>query len=575
MSILKKRITKISFCLLLSIFFLSLINFNTYFAGHDGLFHINRLEGIVNAFKDGQILTKIYPNTNNGYGYAVSLFYCDLFLYPFALIYKLGVPLVTSYVIMIIFYSSLSIFAMMWASSKIFEKNTLAPYLATLFFAFCNYRIGDIYVRNALGETLALCFAPFAFYAMYKIFIKKENSWVCLGISFGGIALCHNITLLIYGLYYVGFYILFVILSKNKKDILNVSLVSLKGAGLAILLSLFYLLPLLEQITSSEFMCTKYYIDQYDLASTQKTIIEIFSPEFIKNLNAYVPNLGTILTCTPFFYLISSKKNKYITTLVLVFVLTIMYLGGFLPWLYRLRFLNIMQFSWRLFIFITPLASLLLAYSLININKKLMFGVMLVWLITTCYSQYTLQQYLNSSESDHCTKVPYHLSHYDMFNSSQLDETYNYNFLEMFAAEYLPPTEQYDYLRESTHIKRIENNTYNEVTIDKEKKEFLPYKKDGTNISFDYETNGNELLMVPLTYYKGYNAYYSDGNKKQKIELEIVDKYKQVSFRSLPGNNHYEVHYEGTFIQHISLLVSSLTIIMLFIYCFIKKKNYK
>ena len=89
------------FCFLLSVFFLSCINFNKYYYGHDGLFHINRLEGIVKAFEDGQFLTKVYPYTNNGYGYAVSLFYCDLWLYPFALIYKMGVPLIVSYIIMI------------------------------------------------------------------------------------------------------------------------------------------------------------------------------------------------------------------------------------------------------------------------------------------------------------------------------------------------------------------------------------------------------------------------------------------------------------------------------------------
>ena len=76
-----------------------------YFESTDGAFHLNRLIGIKEALLDHQIIPKIYPYTNNGYGYASPLFYCDFFLYPFAIIYYLSLPLIKAFKLMYIFYT--------------------------------------------------------------------------------------------------------------------------------------------------------------------------------------------------------------------------------------------------------------------------------------------------------------------------------------------------------------------------------------------------------------------------------------------------------------------------------------
>lgn len=574
MNILNKKLTKICFCILLCVFFLSCINFNNYYYGHDGLFHINRLEGIVKAFEDGQFLTKVYPYTNNGYGYAVSLFYCDLLLYPFAIIYKLGVPLITSYVAMIIFYSSFSIFAMMWASSKIFKKHSIAPYISTLLFSFCNYRILDIYVRNALGEILATCFVPFAFYALYSIFIEKEDKWISLGISFAGIAITHNITLLIYGIYYFILFITFIIINRNKEDILKITATSFKGALLAILLSSFYLIPLIEQITSQKFLSTQNYFVQYDIASTALSLKEILSMSFI-NIDLHSgPNLGTIITILPLLYFFQKNKNKNITSLIVIYILSNLCLAGYISFIFDIEFLNITQFVWRLYMFLFPLTVFLATYVLININKKAYYLIVPLFLATTIFSQYRFHIYLNKHLSENDKIVSFNTSHEEMYDISLLEDTYYYNFLEMYAGEYLPPTESYDYLKETTYIKKINEGNFDEITINiNGAEEYLPYERRGSYIIFEYESNGDELLMVPLTYYKGYKAYYLDGEQLQEIELEITDKFKQVSFRTLPGNYRYIVHYDGTIAQYISLLVSFSTLVFIFVYCFVYKRT--
>lgn len=564
----KQTYIRILFCLLLSLFFLSCIDFNQYYYGHDGLFHINRLEGIVKAFEDGQFFTKVYPYTNNGYGYAVSLFYCDILLYPFALIYKLGVPLIVSYILMIIFYSSFSIFAMMWASSKIFKNNKIAPYIATLLFAFCNYRILDIYVRNALGEIFASCFIPFAFYALYSIFIKKEDKWICLGISYAGIAVSHNISLLNYGIFYFIFYIAFIILDRDKQNIFAVTKTSVKGALLAVLLSSFYLFPLLEQTMDQEFY-VKYFVDQYNIASTIIPLQQLLSTSFINGDLHSGPNLGTILTIVPLLYFFQKNKNKYVTFLTIVYIVSNFCLLGYVPIIFKIKFLNITQFIWRMYIFVYPLAIFLSTYVLININRKLLYVIISLFIITTGFSQYRFHTYIDKHLAKNDKVVSLNSTHEEMYDISLLKDSYYYNFYEMYSGEYLPPTNSYDYLKESTYIKRINGENFDEVMIGDA---YLPYERRGTTISFNYDSTGGELLMMPLTYYKGYKVFYFD-NGKHEIDLEIHDKYKQVSFRTLPGNQRYIVHYEGTIIQYISLSVSIATVIFVIVYRITNKRK--
>lgn len=119
MEVTNKRIQKNSF-------FITICSISSYFVfmnsmvdGHDTSFHMYRLQGIVNAFQDGQFLPKIYPYANNGYGYATPLFYCDIFLYPFAILYRLGLLLVVAYKLMRCFYICLSIMSIFYATENI------------------------------------------------------------------------------------------------------------------------------------------------------------------------------------------------------------------------------------------------------------------------------------------------------------------------------------------------------------------------------------------------------------------------------------------------------------------------
>ena len=59
----------------------------------DGDFLYGKINGIIDGLRDGQFPVRIHPNTLKGYGYALSYFYPELFLYPFAILRGVGYSL--------------------------------------------------------------------------------------------------------------------------------------------------------------------------------------------------------------------------------------------------------------------------------------------------------------------------------------------------------------------------------------------------------------------------------------------------------------------------------------------------
>ena len=86
----KQQLFFVLFCLVIAV--LSLAPYWTHGVNleHDTCFHLSRIEGLAQSFKDGIYMPRIYPYKNNNFGYASPLFYCDFFLIIPALLYNAG-----------------------------------------------------------------------------------------------------------------------------------------------------------------------------------------------------------------------------------------------------------------------------------------------------------------------------------------------------------------------------------------------------------------------------------------------------------------------------------------------------
>ena len=88
----------------------------------DFTYHLTRIEGIKSGLASHQFPVYIYPYTNNGFGYASSLFYPDIFLLIPTLLYCLGIPIIVSYKVFIIIISFVTSYLSLHLFEHIFNK---------------------------------------------------------------------------------------------------------------------------------------------------------------------------------------------------------------------------------------------------------------------------------------------------------------------------------------------------------------------------------------------------------------------------------------------------------------------
>lgn len=563
-------------CLVMSFFLFS----SSIYRGDDTYFHMYRIMGLVNSFQDGQIIPRIYPYANAEFGYATPLFYCDYFLYPFAILYRLGLSEVKAYQLMKAFYVSVSILTSFYAFNKVFKNNKWMPHIATVLYACCNYHLIDIYIRDAFGEYLAFCWIPLILLAMYEVLFEQKDSWVLLGVSFAFLAMSHAITFALFCVVFLIAILSFLFINRKDVQILKrTSLTVIKGTILGALLAASFLLPLLEQMSSQKFVVS-YYKEFFDAANAPPIKQLLFTP-FI-NGNVLVGNespivlfnLGYVYYFVPLLYLflLVKKQGRIDVTLSFCIAYFFVFLSlGLIKFTGPLQFLNTFQFYFRFYIVAFPLLTYVIAYCLCQMTgliRKLLIIFVLAYSI--CALALMIDMDVNSDRR--------YNSFAEMSDIMQTDQPYD--IAQLSAGDYLPANDVYQYFWEdSKFIKKVNENRHDyEVICTEVDGEYLPlaYERQGTTIRFSYDSDYEELIMLPLTYYKGYRIYLiNEDGSKTRLEYEDIGRYKQLAFRCKSGSHVYECNYEGTMIQKTSFIISAITAAALAVYLMKRKVSNK
>ncbi len=546
----KNRIIDIFICFVITIMCLCSFISNGISVGHDLTFHLNRFAGLANAFEEKQILPKIYPYMNNGFGYASPLFYCDLFLYPFAIMYHFGLSAVWCYKLCVLFYTLLGNLFTFYIFKKETNSRLLAT-IATVLYSTAVYHLENILVRCALGEILAMTFIPLVLYAIYRILIKHNDCWIILGISFSLLVMAHLITTLLYGIFFFVMIVAFIFINRKDAFLIKKTLITiLKGTLLAVLITTWYLLPMLEQLHSQTFWL--------DINSKQNQLYSVFNgfgDFFVLLSNEFVPSSGLILIVLGVSYAFV-KKNKYINIILIYCVTCYLIIYGIIP----ANFLNVIQFYFRLNVIIFPLFVVVSAYVLLNIknNKTLIALVAVISLSTAVISNIKINN-----------NVEFYLK-----NDATLDEINNvlnfkydldYNHDELGGAEYLPYTEYLNYNNDSLAIKCRDDNGQ---VIDY----IYEYDRNFSTIIFSCDNEKDMELILPLSWYKGYGTYELVDDNWVEIGCTYDTVFKEVLINANEGSHTYKVTYKGTKLQYISLGISAVSLVALVIYS-IKRRN--
>lgn len=218
------------------------------YGGHDGMFHLMRIEGIATELQHGNFPARIQSLWMDGYGYPVSVYYGDLLLYFPALLRLAGFPVTVcfkSYMLMINFLTTVISF---FCFKKISKKKNISLVM-TLVYMTASYRLINVYIREAVGEFTAMMFLPIIAASIYGIYAEKENEWknyrknaLLLALGMVGLIGTHILSTEM-----VCITLLLIVIVFIKKTITkNVIRVYVLAVAETILLSLFFLVPFLD-----------------------------------------------------------------------------------------------------------------------------------------------------------------------------------------------------------------------------------------------------------------------------------------------------------------------------------------
>lgn len=519
--------------------------------GHDLDYHLLRIESLKEGILMGKPFLKINALFLGGTGYASSLFYPDFLLYIPAILRAIGVGINASYHI----FAALCIILTYLSARYCVKQMTGSVYsgiMAGILLTLSPYFLGDVLIRSAVGEYMAFIFLPFVIYGIYNtVYEDMSKPWI-LAIGFIGTLLSHTTTFI----FCIAFGVVaFVIKWKTFKTNIKVLIRLLITAGLAMAITAFYWLPLLEMLLTTPLAVNDAWIT-LEQSAIQFSVI--FSSEF--------PSLGFLLVILAFPRVLI-KKNAQNRNLV-GYADWLLIGGGILailttdivPWERLNNVLSFVQFPWRLFCLATAMlaiADAIILYCFIKSSlEPLMQSSMKVLTVLLLIVSAALAFRFISTAG---------ITYYDY---SQDYFSYKPYTAHIIAGEWLPKNVQdiEQLMEDSEHM-------YDDAGKDVD---FTRVKNTiEADIAGDYE-----YVDVPFVYYNGYKAtIVSDDGATNKLNMGVSDRNGLARVELNGAKGHLRVYYGGTVIQWISIIISIITALGLAcFYCCsccadVKKKN--
>lgn len=543
----KKRLSKttdILFCLCVALLFCYPYLCRDFLGiEHDTFFHLSRIDGLATAIKEGDFFPAIYPYKNMGFGYASPLFYCEFFLYVPAMLHLAGMSLASSYKILIFLITFL--FACNTLSFlKCCTKGRWAVYAVTLACVFSSYRITNIYVRGALGESIALSFLPMVVQGCYEVLVKpKKHGWIRLSAGLTFLILSHNLSFVL-GMICLVLFCIFYYRNLTK----SVLAALFKALLCAFLFTAWFTLPMLEQLASQDFYLD-YYASSSDLAAyalplwkyVANTTIFGYANNSLPKDQQMIVNIGYFLEFVPLAWpFVQKKKSSFGKCCFGLGIFFLLFPSQLIPW-DALTFLRVFQFPWRFM----NISLVLLGVPCVEVLERMVFKKQKPWFAVLASVLLIAEGIWHLYPATKRTfGITGNTTWADLLNGELCDPCYSATYvrIECAGGDYLPITSP-DYRTYSTAIQS------NGTDLD------ISYKKNGTSLFFTLdEASANTAMSLPLTYYKGYRVYRITEEGYTAVKTS-EDEHAMVCFESA-GSGDYVCVYEHTPLQTGSALLS-------------------
>lgn len=538
--------------------------------GADTAFHWSRIEYLKNSLLQGGAFPVRIQNTwLSDHGYAVSLFYGDLFLYIPALLRLLGFPLMTAYKFFVfLIFAATAVIA--YFSFRKCVKEEYAALFGSMIYLLIPYHIQNIYNRAAVGECLAMAFLPLVCCGMYLLYTedlaseeyRKYKWYVVWGMS--GIVESHVISTEMTAM----FMALFCVLAWKKTFRRQTFLQLAQATGLVLLLNVWFWFPLLFMMN-----CDNYFLQSLSQAEVQSHGV------LFAGLFQWLTNMGGAQTgmwnCEPLhvgagaslmllFYILwrcrTGKGNKTCDVLLGFSLLTVLMSTRILPWnkITKLPgigfFISSLQFPYRWLVLASVFVSLLAAFVFREVGERggrmAKTGMGIIVVVALFSSVY----HVNSIA---VTAQPLYLYNFENMNPKGI---------QVGNGEYLL-ADTIDGDPGQTLLSAVLSDEYSyHDPVAQEGIKWWGYDKNGTEITISVKNETEEILYIdfPLLGYQGYAVHGETFEEERPYIAEERGDHGDLCV-AVPAGYQGEIRvcYDGSVLFHIAEAVSLVSIVMI------------
>ena len=537
-----KKITKHKYIIL--IFLVTLIIFlnlfiNPRYYGHDTIFHTANIIELSKTINIKNILgNNIISLKSNPFGYGTWLFYPKLPHLLGAYLYKIF-DIYTSMKIVYFIITFLSAITIYVLSKKIFNNKKIA-FLSSIIYITIPYQICEIYIRDAFAENFMFLAVPLIFLGLYNLLdndYKKFYIYFILGYVIG---MYSHLVSMVFCTIFVALFILYhhkYFFSKEKIKSLFISTIIVIG------LTLPFLTTVIEYKLLNEYtvFLSDSFTNRATLVYRSISFKDLFMGKPIyDDIMPYFNIMTIILTLITTIQVILNKtkyKSKLLPMLLYI-ILLINLVCSKLIWNNIPEIFLMLQFHWRLLVFMSVFISLyapvcLLTDLKINIPKifnKIIYSMIICLVLIEGVNN--IKYYSNEEYTE------------DYVLSSKLAMGYQQEYLPLKTnnARYFRTT----YLEKRKMEIVSDNNT--KISI---------ISSSFPNLKFEVKKLKEKTkIEIPRIYYLDYILKDKDGNK---VKL-TMSKYGMLE-ADIIKEGKYELYHKNTLIETISNIIGVATLI--------------
>ena len=531
--------------------------------GHDLRFHLLRIEGIRDALLAGQFPVRISPIFYNGYGYATSIFYGELFLYFPALLRVIGFSMAESWCTFLVAMNIATAVICYYCGKKIFCDDLIAV-VVSLLYTLCPYRLVDIYTRAAIGEATAITFLPLLVYGLYRILTQDtseksyKHAYLPMVVGLTGVIHSHTLTVEMAGGAILLACGLFCFKTLQKKRFLmlvqTVIITLLVNAGFVVQFIDFALtqdIRVFATLSVKLIQHTGLYFPQLFALFSDYAQLSFSANSGVASEMTYSmgPALGLGMLLLVAMLWNNNNEHKdlkkrgfcFLFVAIILTAMTTIYfpwdrISTSIPIVAKL--ISSIQFVWRFVGLAACVASFVAGFGLLLLHKN--EGKAAYYTVVAVISVLALISAMDIATDTLFHKAPMDISEYTFKESN--------NTGDASAGEYVLCDERYEIV---TTI--FEPRCYEGV-------ECSYYEKDATNITITVTSGDSEgYVLLPLQNYKGYGVDSEDGIIKDE---NLVMGPEAVVRINIPANYSGTLHvkYKGFWYWRVAEVISLVTI---------------